>query len=244
VYERMINRLSDISLDLAVAVAEKVGGPLPTKEGRPNHGKKAKGLSQFEFTAEALGFEPTIASRQIAIIIGDGFNLAEYEAVKGALSAAGALAFTIGPKRQPVKSSSGKSVSPDHHFEGMRSTMFDSIYIPGGEHISTLLKQGRVIHWIREAFGHCKAIGATGEAVKLVQYACGVDGMAFSTNADVVDAYGVVTAGGVGTSSSSVGEALKMVKGAKNFLDAYAYNISQHRNFKRELDGLTSAVAY
>jgi len=68
--------------------------------------------------------------------------------------------------------------------------------------------------------------------------------MAFSTNADVVDAYGVVTAGGVGTSASSVGEALKMVKGAKNFLDAYAYNISQHRNFKRELDGLTSAVAY
>lgn len=181
----------------------------------------------------------------MAIIIADGFNLAEYEAVKGALSAAGAFCFTIGPKRQPViPSSGGKGVAPDHHFEGMRSTMFDSIYIPGGEHVSTLMKQGRVVHWIREAFGHCKAIGATGEAVQLVHLACGVDGMVFSTNADVVDSYGVVTAGGVGTSSGGIKESLKMIKGAKNFLDAYAFNISQHRNFRREMDGLTSMVAY
>jgi catalase len=58
-----------------------------------------------------------------------------------------------------------------------------------------------------------------------------------------VDSYGVVTAGGVGN-AGSVGEALKIVKGGKNFLDAYAFNISQHRNFNRELEGLTSMVAY
>ncbi|PQE16500.1 catalase A protein [Rutstroemia sp. NJR-2017a BBW] len=246
VYERMVERLTDISLDLAQAVAEKVGGPMPSKQGRENHGKTAKGLSQFDFTPEALGLAPTIVSRMIAIIVADGFNYVEYEAVKGALTAAGALVFTIGPKRQPVKSSNGKSVNPDHHFEGMRSTMFDSIYVPGGDHVSTLLKQGRVIHWVREAFGHCKAIGATGEGVKLVKYACEVEGMSFSINEEVVDAYGVVTAQGVGEGASrmSASEALSMVKGAKNFLDAYAYNISQHRNFQRELDGLTSMVAY
>lgn len=241
VYERMVQRLADISLELSQLVAQKVGGPIPTKEGRPNHGRKAKGLSQFDFTPEALGLAPTIMSRMIAIIIADGFNFIEYESVKGLLSAAGALVFTIGPQRQPVKSSSGQAVSPDHHFEGMRSTMFDSLYIPGGEHVSTLLKQGRVIHWVREAFGHCKAIGATGEAVRLVQTACGVEGMAFSTNTDVVDTYGVVTAADLG---SGIGKVLNMAKGGKNFADAYAYNISQHRNFKRELDGLTSMVAY
>jgi catalase len=246
VYERMVTRLCDISLGLAQAVAEKAGAPTPTKAGRPNHGKKAKGLSQFDFTPEAQGLAPTIASRMVAIIIADGFNITEHEAVKGGLSAAGAFVFTIGPKRQLVKSSGGKSVSPDHHYEGMRSTMFDSIYIPGGEHVSSLLKQGRVVHWVREAFGHCKAIGATGEAVKLVQTACAVEGMAFASSgagSDVVDSYGVVTAGGVGN-AGSVGEALKIVKGGKNFLDAYAFNISQHRNFNRELEGLTSMVAY
>lgn len=126
----MIERLTDISLELAQTVAEKAGAPTLTKAGRPNHGKKMKGLSQTEFTPEALGLPLTIATRMIAIIIAEGFNLAEYEAVKGALSAAGALVFTIGPKRQPVKSSGGKSVSPVHHFEGMRSTMFDSLIFP------------------------------------------------------------------------------------------------------------------
>jgi catalase len=158
VYECMVARLCDISLELAQAVAERAGAPTPTKAKRENHGKIVKGLSQFDLTPEALGFPPTIASRMIAIIIGEGFNFTEYEAVKAALSAAGAFVFTIGPKRQPVKSPGRQSISPDHHFEGMRSTMFDSLYIPGGEHVSSLLTQGRVIHWIREASGHCKAI--------------------------------------------------------------------------------------
>ena len=89
------------------------------------------------------------------------------------------------PKRQTVfaegESKSGKGIQPDHHFEGMRSTMFDSVFIPGGSHIETLCKQGRVVHWVREAFGHLKAIGATGEAVKLVKIACDVEGMEFSS---------------------------------------------------------------
>jgi len=82
----------------------------------------------------------------IAIIIGEGFNFTEYEAVKDALSPAGAFVFTIEPKRQPIKSSTDQGVSPDHHFEGMRSTTLDSFYIPGGSHVSPLTKHGRVIH--------------------------------------------------------------------------------------------------
>lgn len=244
VYERMVQRLCDISLDLAQAVAEKAGAPTPTQAGKPNHGQKMKGLSQFDFTPEAMGLAPTIATRQIALIIADGFNYTEYLAVKTALTSAGALPFTIGPKRQPVKSSEGTSVAPDHHFEGMRSTMFDALYLPGGSHIATLAKQGRVVHWIREAFGHCKAIGATGEAVGLVRTAVGIEGMTFATGNEpegVVDSYGVVTAAGVGGKDAGV---LSMVKGAKNFIDAFAFGISQHRNFQRELDGLTSMVAY
>ena len=61
----MVERFCDISLELAVAVAvaEKAGGPTPTKANRSNHGLKAKGLSQFEFTPEALGLNPTIVGR-------------------------------------------------------------------------------------------------------------------------------------------------------------------------------------
>jgi catalase len=243
VYNNLVSRLCDIHLDLATKVATKVGAPTPTKAGRTNHGRKAAGLSQTEFTTEAQGLSLTIASRTVAIIVADGFNCEEYEAVKAALEGAGAFPSTIGPRRQAVApAAGGKSVVPDHHFEGMRSTLFDALYIPGGEHVDELLKQGRVVHWVREAFGHCKAIGATGEGIKLVQTACGIKGMSFCADksGDVVDSYGVVTAGSV---TRPEGE-LRMQKEDENFVNAYAYSISQHRNYLREAEGLTSLVAY
>jgi len=62
--------------------------------------------------------------------------------------------------------------------------------------------------------------------------------MEFSNDNEVVDCYGVVTAGCLGESPGNLKEGLiEDVKGAKNFSDAY---ISQHRNFNRELDGLTA----
>jgi catalase len=117
------------------------------------------------------------------------------------------------------------------------------VFVPGGEKsVETLRKNGRAVHWVREAFGHLKAIGATGEAVQFVRDACDLPGMSFSTSGDVVDSYGVVTAAQV--QPDSFKEAIKMAKGAKDFIDAYTYAISQHKNFDRELEGLSSMVAY
>jgi catalase len=125
----------------------------------------------------------------------------------------------------------------------LRSTMFDSVFIPGGaQSIETLKKQGRAVHWVREAYGHLKAIGATGEAVEFVKMACEVPGMEFSVSGEVTNSYGVVTVAKVAPESFK--EGLQMVKGAKDFLDNYTFEISQHRNWQRELDGLSIQVAY
>jgi catalase len=244
VYSRMVERLTDIDLGLAQQVAEMVGAPIPTKANRDNHGKKAKGLSQFDF----LPNEPTIVTRRVAIIIADGYDPIAYNSIKAALTAAKAMPFTIAPRRSPIfahgeSEESGKGVKPDHHLEGMRSALFDSIFVPGGaESIKTLRKSGRALHWVREAFGHLKAIGATGEAVAFVKEACGIQGMAFSESGDVVDSYGVVTA--LAVKPESFKEAIKMAKGAKDFVDAYTFAISRHRNWDRELDGLSAMIAY
>ncbi|CCU76374.1 catalase A [Blumeria hordei DH14] len=243
VYDNVVHRLSDIDLLLAQAVAVKVGSPRPTRENRSIVGEKMKGLSQMDFTVEALGFAPTISSRTVAIIISDGFDYLHYSSMKNALEAAGAFVSTIGPKRQPIMSWSYDSVIPDHHFEGMRSTLYDSICIPHGKEISSLIEQGRVIHWIREAFGHCKAIGATGEAIKLVEKACSVKGMNFSHSSEVVDSYGVVTVEVV-ESPGVIGQVVLLVPDGESFIEKFALNVSRHRNFQRELDGLTSMVAY
>nr|AAG53519.1 CAT2 catalase [Fulvia fulva] len=244
VYDRVSQRLADIDLSLAQSVADLVGGQIPQQQGRPNHGKKSKGLSQTEFP----GKTPTIETRRIAIIIADGYDLVAYNGIVAAAKACQALPFTIAPRRSPIYAAgeskeNSKGVKPDHHLEGMRSTMFDSVFVPGGaDSVATLRKNGRALHWVREAFAHLKAIGAVGEAVDFVRNACQLPGMTFSASEEVTDSYGVVTAAKV--KPESLSEAVKIGKDAADFVSKYFYEISQHKNFERELKGFPLMVAY
>jgi catalase len=245
VYERIVSRLTEIDLSLAAAIAEKCGAPTPTKQTRANPGHKAKGLSQFDYMPE----KPTIKSRRIAILIADGFDAVSYGAVKAAVLAEAALPFTISTKRQNVTAADGSTtVKPDHFLNGMRSTMFDAVFVPGGEQsVKTLMGIGLARFWVREAFGHLKAIGATSEGIKLVHAALseiepGAVQLASEGSGDVVDWYGVVTAHKPET-GSSLKDGVKMVKEATDFTGKFFFNISQHRNFARELDGFADQVS-
>jgi len=166
--------------------------------------------------------------------------------VKGALTAGKAIPLVIGARRSEIKpAGGGKGVKPDHHLEGLRSTLVDAVFVPGGaESIKTLSKSGRALHWLREAFGHLKAIGATGEAVELVRMAFEIPGMSINLSSDheSVESYGVVTMKSV--KPESLGEAIGAMKGATTFLGKFAQGIANHRCWERELDGLNTMVAY
>lgn len=240
VYERLVSRLTEIDLELAQMVAEKVGAPTPRKQTKPNPGKTAKGLSQMDFMPE----KPTIKSRRIAILIADGFDSASYHGMVAAIKAQSALPFTIAPKRQPVKASDGSEVKPDHFLNGMRSTMFDSVFVPSGEQsVKTLLGIGLARFWVREAFGHLKAIGAVGDGIKLVDAAVReAEGVKLAGDSQpLVNWYGVVTASKPEDAKSRNG-AVEIVKDAKDFLGTYFHEISMHKNWARELDGVADQV--
>jgi catalase len=248
VYERLAGqRLAEIDLPLAQAVAEMVGAPIPTKALRDNHGKTSVRLSQLDFPPKA----PGIISRRIAIIIGDGYDKVAFNGMKAAILAAQALPFVIGTKRSPIYAqgedkNSSKGVVPDHMYDGMRSTMFDATFIPGGSHVETLQKNGQIRYWIAETFGHLKALGAMGEAAQLVREVLGnVMGLqvAGADSDEPVEWYGVVTARGP-ESAESLSEGFKVLKDAGDFTSKFFYQISQHRNWQRELDGLASTVAF
>jgi len=243
VYENYTKLLNNIDFDFARAVATNVGGVVPTKPVRKNEGMKSKGISQTDFMPK----EPTIASRRIAILVADGFSAAEVESMRALITGAGALPFVIGPRRGKVKSSTtGISVDAHHHFEDQRSTLFDAIFIPGGsEHARALMTNGRVNHWIKEAFGHCKAIGAVGEGATVVREAINLPSVRTTTGDDgdkVFSSYGVVTASKWGATDAA-GEALKIGSGS-GFASQFAHEISKHRCFDRELDGLTAMIPY
>lgn len=239
VYGRMAQRLADIDLGLAQTVAEMVGGEAP-KTGRANHGRRARGISQSDFPGE----QPTVASRRVAILVADGYDQAAFAAAYAALGAAKATPLVVGTRRSKVTAAGGAgSTQPHHHLEGLRSTMVDALFIPGGAQSAQALgKSGRALHWIREAFGHLKVIGATGEAVDLVNKAIDLPAVTVSGAGDVHESYGVVTLRDV--KPDSLREAVTVAKGAKGFLEQFFWGISQHRNWDRELAGLHTQVAY
>ncbi|KAF8881957.1 catalase [Gymnopilus junonius] len=246
VYETYTKVLNNIDFDLAKAVAQNVNGIIPEKPARQNHGKKDAALSQTHFIPK----KPTIASRRIAILVADGFNMAEVESVRAALASAQATTWIIGPRRGKIyaQGASGVGLIADHHYEGQRSTLFDAIYIPSGaDHAKSIAINGRAIHWIREAFGHCKAIGVVGDAVPVVRDAIGLPEIKVASSPDstaVQSSYGVVTAGKCDVKAAIVDVLEIASDGSKGFATSFAYEISQHRCYLRESDGLTARVAY
>ncbi|KAL1951807.1 hypothetical protein VTO73DRAFT_956 [Trametes versicolor] len=248
VYESYTKLLNNIDFDLAKQVAINVGGVVPDKPARANHGYSSSRLSQLAFAPK----EPTIKSRRIAILLADGFKLAEVEALRAAFKAGSATTWIIGPRRGSVypdgeQVGSGKGYSADHHYEGQRSTMFDAIIIPSGaKHAQALAGSGRTIHWVREAFGHCKAIGALGEGVAFLREVVQLPGvqLAPDQNSDAVTtSYGVVSAGKYDV-GSAVADTLTIKQGEKGFVANFAYELSKHRCWERESDGLVAKVAF
>ncbi|KAF8810089.1 catalase [Phlegmacium glaucopus] len=244
-YMKMLN---DIDPSLAKFVAGKVtDDDIPDKPTRENHGKKSSALSQLHYAPK----KPTIASRRIAILVADGFNKAEVKAVQEMLRSQNATTWIIGPrlgKISPASPDAGadSDIVAVHHFEGQRSTLFDALYIPSGEkHAKTLMESGRAIHWVREAFGHCKAIGAIGEGVNVVDCAINLPEIKLNLHPEtdkVIESYGVVTTGKyvkpmVDTHEISDDD-------SKGFASKFAYQISLHRCYEREMQNLTGKVAY
>ena len=178
----------------------------------------------------------------------DGFDYAEVSGAIAAIKAAGAFPYIIAPKRSPIHPRGGdgqvSDITPTHHLEGFRSTLVDSILVPSGK-ISTLRKSGRAVHWIREAFAHCKAIGATGEGLELVKEAINglVGQVKIADKAEVTESYGVVTGGEI-PGEGKVKQGVAIAKETKDFLGQYFYAISKHRIYERELDGLVSLLAF
>jgi catalase len=246
VYKNVIPQLNEIDHEVAKIVALNVGGDVPPEPKRKSHNKRAVGISQMDFEPE----KPLIKSRRIAILLADGFRVDAVEQVRLAIKSNSASTFIIGPRRGKIADATGTiSVMADHHFEGQRSTLFDALFIaPGSQSAETLKKDGRVIHWVREAFGHCKAIGALGEGIEVVRKALqDVEKISLASPtgqaSDVTVSYGVVTASKISSLLTAM-DVLRISGDDKGFLSEFAYEISKHRCFRREMDGLNTQVAF
>jgi catalase len=211
VRERMVELLAKVDTDLAARTAAGIGVTPPASSGARTVPATSPALSmELNKTGSPKG-------RKVAILAADGVDAASVEAMKTALEGAGAMAKVISKYLGTLAGAGGGEVEVDKSFVTAGSIMFDAVYVPGGKaSVDALKEEGDAIHFLNEAFKHCKPIAATGEGVDLLE-AADLEGVTLGTTG-VTSEHGVVTAGGGDLDAA-----------AEQFLEA----IAQHRHWTR-----------
>jgi catalase len=180
--ERMVGLLAKVSAVLAKKVAEGLGIAVPQAEEPLNRSYGADAnpadyqnqpqkqtIEKSAALSMANTIKDTIKTRQIAILAAYGVDGPSLTSVKAELEAEGAQTKIIAPTGGSISNSKGAAVKVDMSFLTAASVLFDAVYIPAGaKSIETLKENADAIHFINEAYRHCKAIAADGEALELL----------------------------------------------------------------------------
>ncbi|HWJ95339.1 MAG TPA: DJ-1/PfpI family protein, partial [Telluria sp.] len=68
-----------------------------------------------------------------------------------------------------VATASGQQLQVDRTLCTTSSVLFDAVLVPGGTSAQTLARNGDAVHFVLEAYRHCKTIGVIGEGVQLLR---------------------------------------------------------------------------
>ncbi|WP_347216247.1 catalase [Chryseobacterium sp.] len=174
VRERLVGQLAYIDMFLAWRVAEKLGVEVK-KLDCPNQSLPADGntveLQSEEKepktkVSEALSMKNTvkntIRSRKIGFIMASGTSSKDVNDLKTRLEAEGAHIEFIAPSLAKVRTDDGSELTPKHSLTSTASVCFDALVICSGEEsVKELMipeNKHLVLHFINEAYKHCKAI--------------------------------------------------------------------------------------
>lgn len=172
--ERMIGILKMVDEGLAILVAQAIGVQVPAETGQLNFSVPADGnaaLYQPMEAAVVMKLSPalsmadtvkdSIISRKIAILAADGVDGTSVNTMIAALNKAGAVAEIIAPRLGSIFSEGGEAIKVDKSFLTTASVFYDAVYIPGGKNsVATIEAEPDAIHFVNQAFKHCKVIAA------------------------------------------------------------------------------------
>ncbi len=227
--QRMVELLANVDSELAAQTAKGIGikefsGDLSYLEEpsapKPNNkrGAAAPGRSAALSMANTVR---TAKTRKVAIVAADGFDNGALAEIQAALKSAGATSEIISKNLGTLQSAGGDEIEVDKSFLTAGSIMYDAVFVPGGaQNVETLKTQGSAVHFVGEAFKHCKPIAASGEAVELLTES-GIKGLSFTgaEEEDFVSDKGVVTT--------------RKASNFASFADAFIEAIAQHRHWNR-----------
>ena len=112
----------------------------------------------------------SIKTRKIAFLAADGVDSKSLNNLKTALEAEGAMVEVIAPRLNYILSATDEEIHVHHSFLTAASVLFDAVYVPGGTNsVATVEADPDAIHFLNEAFKHCKAIAADAGAMQVIE---------------------------------------------------------------------------
>jgi len=168
VREAVVGHLRHIDGGLAKRVAAGLGlGTLP-----PAPPTAVKPIDMPPSPAlQIIGkMKATLEGRQIGILVDDGSEATTVRALRKAAEDAGAAVKIVAPKIGGAKLSDGKRLAADGQLAGTPSVVFDAVAVvlsaPAGK---ALAKAAAAVDWVRDAYGHLKAIASDHGGQALLQ---------------------------------------------------------------------------
>ena len=218
--QKIVDQFANVDNELAIKIAKGVGVSPQSK------GVDSRKADKFPSFSMADTVKNTVKSRQVAILVDNGFNYDELVDVKNAVEEEDANSKIISTNLGTVKSDNGKEIAVDQNLISTTSVIFDAVYVPGGKKsVKTLKKNDAAINFINESFKHCKTIGAMSEGIKLINNSNITDVKTAKNGED-----GITSDFGVITATEKINH--------KKFIKSFIQSIEMHRNWDRELSGL------
>lgn len=232
VRQRMIGILSLVDQGLAAEVAFALGLQVQEELEKPINKSLPADADPADYEpiqvkeklkkSAALSMENTIKdsikSRKIAVLAADGVDANSFKLVADAIRAEGGIIHVIAPKLGQITSSDKKQIPVEESFLTGASVLYDAIYIPGGKNsVVTLQSNADAVHFLNEAFKHCKAIAADVEASPVLEATYFFSKIYQEFSAETVLDEGII-----------------VDKDAKSLADKFIKAIAKHRFWERE----------
>jgi catalase len=181
VREAMVGHLIHIDKSLAERVAAGLG--MPTLPKPPMAAKPVTDMKPSPALQLIGKMKDTLEGRCVGILIADGSDAKQIEALRKAATAAGATVKIVAPKVGGAKLSDKSQLAADGQLAGTPSVVFDAVAVLLGDAGAALLsKEAAAIDFVRDAFGHLKAI-AVDKGGQAVLAAAGIE-----RDAGIIDA--------------------------------------------------------
>lgn len=153
----MVGHLRHIDADLAQRVADALAleklppappSAVPVQNFKPSPALRTIGK-----------MKPSLDGRTVAILVADGSDGVTITSIAQAVRAAGATVKIVAPKVGGAKLADGTLLSADGQLSGTPSVMFDAVaLVLSREGAETLSQDAAAVDFVRDAYGHLKAI--------------------------------------------------------------------------------------